>query len=203
MSKVNKLNQNWTYRDYRGWSDDERWELINGHAYNMTPAPTIEHQNLVGNIYRMLYQRLSDTGCHVLISPVDVLLPAKELQENESGTVMQPDILVVCDKSKLKSKYVVGAPDLIVEVLSPSTAKKDEGLKRDVYEAAGVQEYWLVHPMDHTINRYALIDGCFQTPDVFGLEDSIVSTRFIDFVMQLSDVFELEPEKMRQPESNE
>jgi len=203
MSKVNKLDQNWTYHDYREWSDEERWELINGRAYNMTPAPTLMHQNLVGIIYRLLCQRLNDAGCHVLISPVDVLLPTKERQEQESDTVVQPDIFVVCDKSKLKSKYVVGAPDLVVEVLSPSTAKKDEGIKRDAYEAAGIQEYWLVHPMDHTINRYALIDGLFQTPDVFGLEDSIVSSRFVDLVaIRLSDIFELEPERAQQPKEN-
>lgn len=200
MTTAKKQNTAWRYGDYLCWADDHRWELIDGVAYNMTPAPSTRHQEIVGNVYFLLRQGLSNsTNCQTFDSPIDVLLPLNEEADEQVGSVVQPDVLVICDRSKITEQFIRGAPDLIVEVISPSTAKKDEGIKRDLYERVGVAEYWLVHPVDHTINRYTLTEGQYHRSEVFGLGDTIVSTKFTDLSIKLSDIFGQEPEPTPQP----
>ena len=136
-----------TYADYLQWPDGERWELIDGKAYAMAPAPTISHQALAGQLFRQIDEALDGTPCRALIAPVNVLLPASDEADDHATTVVQPDILVVCDPAKLTERNVRGAPDWIIEVLSPATARHDHLTKRALYERAGVREYWLVHPV--------------------------------------------------------
>ena len=132
----------YTLEDWQSW--EGRWELINGQAYDMTPAPTYEHQRVSAGLLVAMTQALAKTrgsliggGCDVLTAPLDVFLP--------SG-VFQPDLVVVCDPAKRSERGVEGAPDLIVEILSPRTAQKDWSSKRWAYEAAGVPEYLIVDP---------------------------------------------------------
>ena len=144
----------YTLEDWQSWPG--RWELINGVAYDMTPAPSTTHQELVGSVYFQLRgafeeaKRKSGGGtCRVFVSPVDVYLT--------SGPV-QPDLLVVCDPAKISNRGIEGAPDLVVEILSPSTAGKDVTRKRWAYEAAGVPEYLIVDP-DERVGLLLRLEG--------------------------------------------
>jgi len=159
-------DKRFTYADYRNWPDDERWELIDGEAYAMAPAPTISHQTLAGQLFRQIDEALDGAPCRALIAPVDVLLPATEETEDRTVTVVQPDILVVCDPTKITERNVRGAPDWIIEVLSPATARHDHLTKRALYERAGVREYWLVHPVDRIVTVYTLKDGQYGGPEI-------------------------------------
>ncbi len=155
-----------SYADYLGWPEDVRYELIDGIAYLMAPAPNLEHQDIAGEIYYQLRQALEDKPCRAFVAPVDVRLPKADEPDGTIDTVVQPDVLVVCDGSKLDRRGVRGAPDLVVEVLSPATASHDQIVKRRVYERAGVREYWLVHPLDRIVTIYRLADGEYGKPDV-------------------------------------
>ncbi|CAL1240219.1 Uma2 domain-containing protein [Candidatus Methylocalor cossyra] len=158
-----------TYAEYLNWPEDCRYELVDGVAYLMAPAPTLEHQDVAGEIYFQLRRALEGKPCRAFIAPVDVRLPKADEADERIDTVVQPDVLVVCDETKLDRRGVRGAPDLVVEVLSPATASHDQLLKRRVYERAGVLEYWLVHPADRVLTVYRLVEGQFGKPDVYEL----------------------------------
>ncbi len=155
-----------TYADYLGWPEDVRYELIDGVAYLMAPAPDLSHQDIAGEIYRQLANSLQDNPCRAFIAPVDVRLPEADEADEQVDTVVQPDVLVVCESSRLDRRGVRGAPDLVVEVLSPSTASHDHVRKRRVYERAGVREYWLVHPVDRMVTIYRLEAAEYGKPQV-------------------------------------
>ena len=132
----------YTLDEREAW--EGRWELIHGVAYNMTPAPNLEHQRISGQLYVNIFNALEDAKrksgggeCEVFAAPVDVFL---------GEDVVQPDLVVVCDPAKKSARGIEGAPDLVVEILSPSTAGKDHSIKRWRYEAAGVPEYLIVDP---------------------------------------------------------
>jgi Uma2 family endonuclease len=155
-----------TNGDYLSWPEAVRYEPIDGVAYLMAPAPTLAHQDVVGEVYFQLRQALADKPCRVYVAPVDVRLPKADEADADIDTVVLPDVLVVCDPAKADRRGLRGAPDLVVEVLSPSTASHDHVRKRRVYEWAGVREYWLVHPIDRMVTVYRLEDGRFGRPDV-------------------------------------
>ena len=150
-----------TYADYLAWPEDARYELIDGTAYLMAPAPDLAHQEVAGEIFRQLANALVSQPRRVFVAPVDVRLPKANEADDQVDTLVQPDVLVVCDEAKLDRRGVRGAPDFVVEVISPSTSSHDHGLKRAVYERAGVREYWLVHPGDRLLTRYLLVDGAY------------------------------------------
>lgn len=150
-----KLDRRYTYRDYLGWPEDERWELIGGVAYNMLAAPNRRHQAIVGLFFRRLGNFLEGRPCKAYVAPFDILLPeAGEAEDEEVSNVVEPDIAVFCDLAKLTKYGARGAPDLVVEVLSPSTHLKDLREKFDLYERMGVREYWIVDPAGEWINRF-------------------------------------------------
>lgn len=169
MALPEESNRRFTYADYQHWPADERWELIDGEAWAMSPAPTVSHQTLLGQLFRQIDEALDGAPCRALISPVNVLLPASGESEENSTTVVQPDILVVCDPGKITDRNVLGAPDWIIEVLSPATARYDHLTKRALYQRAGVREYWLVHPVDRVITVYTLQNGQFSPPEIADL----------------------------------
>lgn len=139
------------YRHYRSWPDSERWELIHGQAWSMSPAPMRRHQQLSGRLFRWLGNFLEEKPCRAFAAPFDVLLPEGDETDDEVDTVVQPDILVYCERSKLTEAGGRGAPDLVVEILSPSTAKKDLNEKFALYERHGVKEYWVIDPGNRSI----------------------------------------------------
>lgn len=132
------------YADYRAWDGPERWELIEGEPCLMSPSPTSRHQELVGELLLQIGLHLRGRPCKVLPSPLDVRLPKDQEAEDDIATVVQPDLVVVCDPQKIDRAGVRGAPDLVIEVLSPSTALRDRQVKRQLYLECGVREYWIV-----------------------------------------------------------
>jgi Uma2 family endonuclease len=161
-----KDDQHYTYADYCRWDDGQRWELIDGVAYLMAPAPSAFHQIMAFQIGHQVEQALKDKPCTVMLAPVVVRLPRAGTRDDSSDIVVQPDLLVVCDPAKLDAKGVKGVPDWIVEVLSPKTAGYDQIVKREIYERAGVPEYWLVHPVDRILTIYRLENGRYGMPDI-------------------------------------
>lgn len=171
MGVAVRKEKHYTYADYLTWPDDARYELIDGEAFLMAPAPLIEHQEVAGEVFRQLANQLDGKPCRPYIAPVDVRLPRNEEADEAIDTVVQPDVLVVCDPARIDRRGVRGAPDWLLEVLSPSTAAHDQIAKRRTYERAGVREYWLVHPGDRTLTVYVLESGQYGRPEIYELKD--------------------------------
>ncbi len=156
--EAKKIDSKYTYKEYCSWPEDERWELIDGVAYDMCAAPTSRHQRISGELYYQLRYFLKKYKCEAFSAPFDVLLPAFPLKnEGEINTVVQPDISVICDPSKIVERGCLGAPDLIIEILSPSTSKKDLNEKFQLYEKHGVKEYWVGDPGNKYIQVFHLL----------------------------------------------
>ena len=185
MEAARKLEERYTYADYCEWPEDERWELINGFAYALA-TPTMAHQSALIEIGRQLGNFLLGKPCKVFVAPFSVRLNADEGDD----TVVEPDILVVCDEKKLADgKGVVGAPDFIVEILSPSTAKNDKGAKYRLYRQAGVKEYWIVDPDDKLLMANVLRDGRYYGTSYFE-DDEAVPVEVLDgCTINLIEVF--------------
>lgn len=167
MTATGAVDHPRTYGELRRRKDDTRWELIDGEAYAMT-GPSWQHQSVVTGLLVQLVAHFRARGCRVLPAPFDVRLPRDGEPDDVVETVVQPDISVVCDLGKLDERGCRGAPDLVVEVLSPSTAGRDHLTKRALYERHGVREYWLVHPTDRivTVHRRNK-DGAFGQAELF------------------------------------
>ena len=178
------------YGDYLTCPDDVRYELIDGDAYLMAPPPVLahQHQEVTGEIFRQTANALLGKPCRVLIAPVDVRLPKQNEADERIDTVVQPDVLVVCDSNKLDRRGVRGAPDWVVEVLSPSTAGHDQIKKRQLYERHGVREYWLIHPIDRVLTIYRLINGEYGKPELFELHGETTVSVLQDIVIQWDDL---------------
>ncbi|MCX8124985.1 MAG: Uma2 family endonuclease [Spirochaetes bacterium] len=186
-----KQDSKYTYADYLTWPAEQRWELIDGIAYDMTPAPDITHQNIVLNIGRIIADYLEEKSCKVFISPVDVRLPESGSDSDENiFTVVQPDIVVVCDKNKIEKRGIIGAPDLVIEVISESTAYKDETEKLKLYQRHGVKEYWIVNPEAFYINVFRLGEsGIFEKPLHYRKGETFESTVLEGLVIDCDKVF--------------
>lgn len=179
--------------------EDERWdELIDGKLVMMSPRPAINHNRISANIHNIFYTYLKGKPCEVFADGVDLYLSATNR--------FIPDCMVVCDKSKVKVNGIYGAPDLVVEVLSPGTAKNDRSKKKQAYEAAGVKEYWIANPADKTVEIYLLQNGQLELDNVYSIlpdyaleqmtedEKAHITTEFKcslygDLLISLDDVF--------------
>ena len=149
-----------TYADYLTWSATYGDELIDGTAYvREPPAPSPSHQRVVLELGRQAANALKGKPCHVYVAPFDVRLPRSTEQDDQIDTVVQPDVLIVCDLQKIDARGMCGAPDWIAEVLSPGTARHDRLRKLPVYERAGVREVWLVDPIERTLTIHRLEAG--------------------------------------------
>ncbi len=182
-----KSEKKFTYKDYLRWPDDERWEIIDGVAYDMTPAPSLRHQIVAGNFYRILGNILKDKPCTPFIAPTDVVLSEED--------VVQPDVLVVCDKKKFTKGNIQGTPDLIIEILSPYTSLKDKREKKACYEKYGVREYIIIDPIENYVERFCLgKDGIYSRSDIFGPKEVLPLSSLEGIEIPLSEVFEMEEE---------
>jgi Uma2 family endonuclease len=152
------LNKRYTYADYLNWQFEEVVELIKGKIFRMSPAPNRNHQTCSSNLHVIIGSYLRKKRCKIYSAPFDVRLPlpADQQSHDKIDTVVQPDISVICDLTKLDYRGCNGAPDWIIEILSQSTAQKDLNEKFDLYQNAGVKEYWIVHPEEGTILVYLL-----------------------------------------------
>lgn len=182
--------ERYTYADYIGWSNDERWELIHGIARNISPTPGRKHQEILTNLlyfFHGFFTVSKDKLCKVYAAPFDVRLPNENESNEEIDTVVQPDIVVVCDPDKLDEKGCRGAPDLVVEILSPSTAARDMQEKFALYEQHAIREYWVVQPEEKLILIFPLnSNGEFGKPKVYSQEDTATTELFPGLQINLS-----------------
>lgn len=154
MTGPARKTERYTYGDYLRWTDDQRYELIDGTAFPMALTSNWRHQELVGEIYVQLRNQLVGKPCRPAIAPLDVRLPKGDEADERVDTVVQPDVLIVCHGERIDRRGVRGAPSFVLEVLSPSSASHDQIRKRRVYERSGVAEYWILHPVDGVLTIY-------------------------------------------------
>ena len=165
MPVTQRDTEHHTYGDYLEWSRDYGDEVIDGVAYvREPPSPSPIHQELVVELSHERRCALGGRSCGVYVAPLDVRLPRSSESDEKIETVVQPDVFIVCDRSKTDERGVRGPPDWLAEVLSPSTASYDQSVKIPLYERAGVSEVWLVHPTDRTLAIYRLEDGRYGRP---------------------------------------
>lgn len=185
------LSKTYNYADYLQWQFEERVELIKGRIFKMSPAPSSAHQRIVVEITRVLANFLVDSPCDIYAAPFDVRLSRKIRKDEILFTVVQPDICVICDRSKIDEKGCLGAPDIVVEILSPGNNKKELQNKYEVYEENGVQEYWIVSPQDKTFLKYTLDDDGIYFPSRLLTTGSEVTTPVLPgFILNLEQVFD-------------
>ncbi|MGN8057587.1 Uma2 family endonuclease [Pedobacter sp. 22163] len=193
VRQFNELDASLTYSysNYLNWLFPERVELIKGKIFKMSPAPSRVHQEVAGNIFLKIGNFLEGKPCKVYSAPFDVRFPKESKADKDVYTVLQPDICVVCDKSKLDARGCIGAPDLVIEILSPGNTKMELLNKYRVYEEFGVKEYWVVSQSDQSILIYTLNDsGKFQPSKIFTHSEKITSLVLPGFELELDDVFD-------------
>lgn len=185
-----KENRIYTYKDYITYDENERIEIIEGEICNMSPAPSRIHQQLISEIsYTLQHHIKSNNGsCKVYHAPFDVILINDNEDINSSKNIVQPDISVICDKSKLTDKGCTGSPNMIVEVVSPYNPSNDYIRKAGLYEKYKVQEYWIINPMKRNILVYNLTDTGYDTPNVYSFDDVVPVSIFKDLNIDFSSL---------------
>ena len=177
----------YNYSDYLNWTFDGMVELINGKIFKMSPAPSSGHQIILMELSGICWQHLKGKPCKTFIAPFDVRL-SKFKEDNLIDSVVQPDLCIICDPTKIDEKGCNGAPDMIVEILSPSTAQRDLDLKFKLYEENGVKEYWIVQPNDQTVSVFDLTDSKFTLRGIYHRKN-IVEVKTIGLDIDLNEVF--------------
>ena len=160
ITRLDQLNEDsfeYSYSDYMKWQFQERVEIIMGKIFPMS-APTTLHQHIIGELFFNIYSFFKYTSCNVILSPIDVRLPVGK-QGNTFKTVVQPDLCVICDKSKIVTQGIIGAPDLVIEILSPSNRQIEMHEKFEAYQASLVREYWIIHPGEQWMLQYVLSEN--------------------------------------------
>ena len=205
MGEARVLEEYYTYGDYKLWDDGLRWELIDGDAFCMSPGPGAVHQLLSGDLFLELRNYFKNGECQVFYAPFDVMLPRgnepslredprqarADMQEDEIDTVVQPDIMILCDKSKLQHNGIKGAPDVIIEILSPSTTRRDFDDKFRLYERAGAKEYMIVDPLNRVVFAHRRDSGgLFSWRKVYAADDVLEFGMFQDLKIPLGPVWE-------------
>jgi Uma2 family endonuclease len=184
------LNKHYTYADYLTWRFKERVELIKGRIFKMSPAPGMRHQKIAGTFYGHIWTFLKGKPCLVFSAPFDVRLPLppKRAKGGKVDTVVQPDIVVVCDEDKLDERGCFGAPDMVVEILSRGNSRREMHQKFDLYEHAGVTEYWVVDPLREMIIVYTLEKGRYYGSRPY-LKGDVVPSGVLDgFLLDTTDI---------------
>jgi len=184
------MSQLYTYADYMRWTIEERFELIKGQVFRMSPAPNTFHQRVSGVVSKRLSVFLEGKKCEVFAAPFDVRLTKKSKRDEDITTVVQPDICVVCDSSKIDERGCIGAPDIVVEILSPGNNKKELRNKYEVYEENGVKEYWIIHPQEKTFMKYLLdANNNYQPTRLLTVGDIVTTEILPGFQLDLDEVF--------------
>lgn len=183
------INKTYTYADYLKWTFDERLELIKGKIFTMSPAPGSVHQRLSHRLGRWIGNYLEGKDCEVFSAPFDVRLLRRSADDKDILTVVQPDVCVICDPKKVDSKGCLGAPDIVIEILSPGNNKKELKNKYEVYEEAAVLEYWIIHPVEKTFFKYTLTDGRFQSSRMLTIGDEVTTPILPGFSLSLDELF--------------
>ncbi|MFZ2451791.1 MAG: Uma2 family endonuclease [Methylovulum miyakonense] len=199
MAKITQLSdldldKTYTYADYLTWRFDEAVELLRGKISLMSPAPNFNHQSISKNLLVEIGFYLKGKPCQVFHAPFDVRLYDRKksvLANKDIYTVVQPDLCVICDATKLDIRGCLGAPDWIIEILSKSTAQKDTQTKFQLYQEAGVKEYWLVYPYEATVSQFVLDESeeKYQLVKMFSRQDKASPLLFPELSIDLQEVF--------------
>lgn len=192
------FSKTYSYADYLLWKFKERVELFKGKVYKMSPAPSRSHQRTLMSVSLLLGDYFKNGNCEVFFAPFDVALFSGQ---NGDSTVVQPDLCVVCDSSKLDERGCHGAPDLIVEILSKGNSKKEIQFKYDLYEEAGVKEYWIIDYLRRTVTLHHLTkERKFQPQRMLTEGDTISSILFPSLTCEINDIFKNVPDRLGEPE---
>ncbi len=185
-----KPEQKYSYADYLTWDENERWELLDGAPY-LQAAPSRIHQEISMELSTQFHTYLRGKTCRVFTAPFCVRLDAKK-NDNDIKNIVEPDITIVCDSSKLDDRGCKGSPNMIVEILSPTSGKNDKLIKFNKYEKAGVKEYWIVEPDLKLISVFILQEnGSYGRPEIYSEEDKIKVSIFPHLEIDLKPVFEM------------
>lgn len=183
-------NGHYTYADYYRWKFEERVELIKGWIYKMS-APTPRHQKISMVLGSTIHQFLKNKSCEVFAAPFDVrLVKNNATKDEEVQTVVQPDIVVICDLNKIDSRGCIGSPDLVVEILSPSNNTVEIKKKFDLYEENLIKEYWVIHPEEKTVLVYSLQNGKYIGSRLYGEDDFVVTEVLKGIELKAEDLFD-------------
>jgi Uma2 family endonuclease len=183
------INKTYTYADYLKWTFDERLELIKGKIFKMSPAPGSVHQRISFRLTLWIGNYLEGKSCELFTAPFDVRLPRLSKDDKEIITVVQPDVCVICDPKKVDDKGCIGAPDIVIEILSPGNNKKELRNKFEAYEEAGVLEYWIINSAEKNLLRYILIEGRFRAARPFTIDDELATSILPGFALNLDNLF--------------
>jgi Uma2 family endonuclease len=184
------MDGSYTYADYLTWQFSEMVELIKGKIFRTSPAPMRYHQHIDARLSGIFYNAFFKSTCNFYSAPFDVRLIKKTKDNTKITTVVQPDFCIICDESKLDERGCIGAPDLIVEILSQSTAKKDFNEKYNLYEENKVKEYWIINPDAKVLHQYALDKkGVYQEIKIYTEKVKVKSPTFPKLKVNLINVF--------------
>jgi Uma2 family endonuclease len=182
--------ESYTYEDYAKWPEGARVELIDGVAYNMSAASNRLHQRVLGKLHRLIGNYLDGKTCEVYIAPFDVRLPEASKRDADIRAVVQPDLSVICDPSKLDERGCLGAPDLIVEIISPGSFRQDMARKLALYERVGVREYWIVFPVEKIVQVYVLGEhGKYGSFESYTVEDMLTVGIMPELTIAVETIF--------------
>jgi len=184
------MSKTYSYADYLKWQFEERIELIKGKIFKMSPAPSSLHQAISGKLHIELGIYLKGKQCRLFAAPFDVRLPRRSNDDSTIYTVVQPDLCVICDYSKIDEKGCLGAPDIVVEILSPGNNRKELSNKFEAYEEALVKEYWIIHPNEQTFLRYVLSEeNKFVAYSLLTSGDDVTTPVLPGFILNLEEIF--------------
>ena len=193
ITDINQLDLNGTYSyaDYLLWRFKERVELFKGKIFEISPAPNRKHQRVCLLLTRYLDRFFENQKCGLYFAPFDVRLInfTKSTADNTVFTVVQPDLCVICDQSKLDKRGCIGSPDLVVEILSPGNSKKELGIKFNLYEENGVLEYWIVNPLEESVLVYSLVNGKYIGTKPLIDNEKIASPLFPELDFEIEKIF--------------
>lgn len=175
------------------WQERKRDEKINGELFDMSPSPNFRHSVVTGNIYHRIHVGLKGSLCLVFMENIDYKY------SRESDDYLEPDIIICCDRADIRGNSYYGTPKFVAETISPSTAKRDRGIKKDIYEASGVEEYWILSPIEQAVEIYYLKDGKYQIEESYILDadetsehynaKQEITLRAFPITMTLEDIF--------------
>jgi Uma2 family endonuclease len=187
------LKGSYTYADYLLWNFKERVELIKGKIFKMSPAPSSYHQRISGELTYLLSKFFRKSSCQMYVAPFDVRLInfKKSTFDNQIISVVQPDLCVICDSSKIDERGCIGAPDLIIEILSPGNSNREMTIKFDLYEENGVREYWIVNQSEKTVLIYILKDQKFIGLKPVVESGKLESPTFPDLKFPVKNIFKV------------
>jgi Uma2 family endonuclease len=185
------LSKQYSYADYLTWNFKERVELIKGLIYKMSPAPTSGHQTISMNLTGAIYPFLKKSECKLFAAPFDVRLTnkRKSTTDNTIIDVVQPDLCVICDPSKIDKRGCLGAPNLVIEIVSKGNTKLELEQKFNLYEENGVQEYWIVQPGDQTVSVFDLVKDKYALRQIYSNDSKIDVAVLPGLVLDMKDIF--------------